>query len=552
MARCNFDMIGRTVARAALALAAAAAAACAPAAPTAGDPTPVATRAEADDDVTRWTRLLEEIELMRLQRALNDEHRPETTLIRGADVIDVRAGIVRADIDVVVEDGVVAAIGPALPAPASARVIDADGLFLIPGLADMHVHGLESTSQPLLNIAHGVTTVREMAGFGWLLQRRDQAAAGDLFAPSMIVAGPILNAYNMSWYAEAVDTPEAARAAVRAHAAAGYDAIKVHNNMPPEALDAIFDEARVRGLDVVGHIPHDVTVARAVTLGYRTAEHFKGYLDDRTLTITDEDWRAATRGSQMWNTPTLQAHRAHLRGAAAETALADPDAALMSPLDLDMWRAEGAQEIDDTTRIRLAARDKAETILKTLRPDGPRLLAGTDSGGGFPFMIYGRILIQEVQDFEALGLSPAAALRTATVAAAEAARRDGAFGEVVEGARADLVLLRANPLESADALLEVETVCLRGACLDRAALDDLLARLAAVHAGTQARLESETIYGRDVDGWLSAAAELRADGAVFRDNQLMLADHLLRNLDRPDDAARVTGWLTDPDWWAGR
>ncbi len=513
----------------------------------------VIARAHDAEAFAAWARLLEEIEIAELQGELGARHQPQATLITRAALVDVRAGDARPETDILLINGEIAAIGRAghLAAPEDARVIDASGLFAIPGLTDMHVHGLTSSAQHLLNVAHGVTMVRDMAGYPWLLRQRDQAAAGELFAPSMFVTGPILNSFGMSWYAQVVETEADARAAVTAHAEAGYDAIKVHNRMPDEVLAAVFDEARAHGLDVVGHIPHESSVAEAVALGFRTAEHFKGYIDDSTLQPSDEDWRSASRGAAMWNTPTIYATNAHLYGEEAQAALNAPEASLISPLDLADWRAQAEGQATPILELRRAARGHMEDIFRVLHEDGAPMLAGTDSGGGYPFMVYGRALIEEIMTFERLGMSPAEALRTATIESAAAMRATGDFGELRLGARADLVLLREDPLAASQALLSIETVCLRGACLDRTAIDEMISDLQAIYAHTAARLDADEIAGADVATGLEHARALIAAGYVFRDHQLLSAADALERLEMESEADELRGWMTNPDFAFG-
>jgi len=101
------------------------------------------------------------------------------------------------------------------------RDVDGTGKFLIPGLVDMHVHTLTSSGDYLLDLVNGVTSVREMGGFAWLLSLREQVRQSHLLAPNLYVAGTILNGFEMEWYAEVVKDPEQARALVRQQHAAG-------------------------------------------------------------------------------------------------------------------------------------------------------------------------------------------------------------------------------------------------------------------------------------------------------------------------------------------
>ena len=101
------------------------------------------------------------------------------------------------------------AIGPngRTPIPAKARRIDGHARVLMPGLVDMHVHNFASWSQLLLNLSEGVTTVRDMNGFPWLLALRQQTRANRIMGPNDYVAGKVLNFYPNDWYFRVVKTP---------------------------------------------------------------------------------------------------------------------------------------------------------------------------------------------------------------------------------------------------------------------------------------------------------------------------------------------------------
>ena len=247
---------------------------------------------------------------------------------------------IEPNVTVIVNDGLIVAVGPSAstPVPSDAKRIDGKGRYLLPGLTDMHVHNLVSNSQPLLNLAMGVTSVRDMSGFNWMLAMRARINNGILLAPTMYITGHILNEMPMEFYATVVGTPDAARQVVRDQAAAGYDFIKVHNVMSPEVFVAVHEEAANQGLDVVGHVPHGMTVADAVASGLRTFEHFKGYILDSSLSLSDEDYVAATDGKKIWNTPTFHTYRAQLRGDEARTMVLESDEVVyVSPSDRLDW-----------------------------------------------------------------------------------------------------------------------------------------------------------------------------------------------------------------------
>jgi hypothetical protein len=350
-----------------------------------------------------------------------------------------------------------------------------------------------------------------MNGSPSLLRQRSQARANELLIPNLYVAGQILASRPMSWYAHVVTSPADARAVVRAQHAAGYDFIKVHNIVQPDVYDAICAEARAVGLDVVGHIPHDITVARAIACGQRTFEHFKGYIRDQTLTLTDEDFVAATRPATVWNTPTFYNYRTHVRGDEARRLLALPEMRFIAPRVKQRWRAL-ADEPPREVQQRVLPLSKQ--IFAALRPIGARFLAGTDSGGGYPFHVPGFSLHEELRIFRELGLSPTEVLRMATNEAAVAMRRERELGGYWPGLRADFVLLRSNPTASVDALAEIEGVMVRGIWLSRATLDGILDELARIIGRSHPRTRAE------LDAALATLEQLRAQGHVLREHFL--------------------------------
>jgi len=160
------------------------------------------------------------------------------------------------DHTLVVRTGRIAALGPSaavLPPPDATR-IDATGWHLLPGLADMHVHlsplgvgegpgfapdeatALQRSAQLLkVYLLHGVTTVRNMAGTPWHLRLRQAVRDGRIAGPRIYTTGPILETRftfaGLADFGQLVRTPEEARAAVTAQHRAGYDAIKVYNDI---------------------------------------------------------------------------------------------------------------------------------------------------------------------------------------------------------------------------------------------------------------------------------------------------------------------------------
>src|SRR5678816_3128278 len=144
-------------------------------------------------------------------------HTQASLVLTHASIIDVAGAPPRRDTTVVITGDRISAIGDTanISAPADARVVDATGKFLIPGLWDMHVHWYARDTLTLF-IANGVTGVRQMFGNSDLLRWRDQIAKGSLLGPRMVVASPIIDGPQPIWpNSIAVRNEDEGRKAVR-------------------------------------------------------------------------------------------------------------------------------------------------------------------------------------------------------------------------------------------------------------------------------------------------------------------------------------------------
>ena len=183
-----------------------------------------------------------------------------------------------ADQTVLVSGGSIIGVGHRddVPVPETFTAIDGTGKYLMPGLADMHVH-LEYFDDPGvldLFLANGVTTVRNMDGRPYILEWRDRIARGEWRGPTIHTAGPILDGDpplrddNL-----AIGTADDAGRAVGDQASAGYDFLKVYTNLSAEGYAAVLEAAEARGLPVAGHVPRGVDVEEFLVSGIRSIEH---------------------------------------------------------------------------------------------------------------------------------------------------------------------------------------------------------------------------------------------------------------------------------------
>lgn len=450
-------------------------------------------------------------------------------LFTNVRLVDPVAGRASGPASVLVRDGRILSVGPKIAKPRRAFVVDGRGRFLAPGLVDSHFH-TNSTAAPLLNLAYGVTSVREMDGFPWMLHWRANVHSRRMLAPYPYVAGQIINAFDMGGYAIVPKSIQDARSIVRGQAACGFEAIKVHNAVPLPAFDAIAAEAKAVGLPLVGHVPHDIPVRHAAEAGMRTMEHLKGWLNDRTLEIGDRDYEVARDFPQLWVTPTLYATQDSLHGAEAAAFLRSPEASLISASRRARWQDQVNAPADRLSMLRDAQRAKMLSIVKELHKRGARFLAGTDADG-YPFTVAGFGLTAEMRLMMSAGLTAPEVLRAATSEPAVAFGHPAEFGRIKPGMRADLVLLPRNPLADPLIYRENQGVMANGRWLSRAALDSALANLRRLF-----KTPVEPMAARALSNYVTDRA---SGGYVFDAASLANAATALRKARAPGPAARI-------------
>lgn len=348
---------------------------------------------------------------------------------------------------VVVRGGRIETVGAEKP-PEGATVIDGRGRFLMPGLADLHVHAWYE-EELLLFLANGVTTVRNLWGKPMHLRWRGEIERGERLGPAFLTTGDITDGRPPVWQGSTgVGTAEEARAVVAAQHADGFREVKIYDRLSLEAYEALLEEARRLDMRVTGHVPTAVGIDRA--LGRQDCiEHLDGYFHlfwrwDETL-AKDLARRTAVAGT--WNCPTLIVYERVVAPDEAEKLRARPEMRYVPPRLFATWdpkrdfrfkdmRAEDFRGLPARNRRRRA-------LVKLLHDAGAPLVLGTDAGN--PFVVAGWSAHDELALLVTAGLTPFEALSTATRNAAEYLGDDA--GTVAVGKRADLLLLEGNPLE---------------------------------------------------------------------------------------------------------
>jgi imidazolonepropionase-like amidohydrolase len=430
-------------------------------------------------------------------------------VIRHVSVIDATGAPPQPEMTVVIEGRRITRIGKSarVRVPKNARVIEARGKFLIPGLWDMHVHEIfgdwipaEEHVTPLLFVANGVTGVRDMGGDLAPLQLwRLRIAAGQMIGPRIILAGPMLDGPVPQFPSSApVRDAAEARRIVRELKSQGVDFIKIQSLISREGYFAAAAEAKARKIPFAGHVPDKVRAAEASAAGQKSIEHLTGVFEGAST--AEDELMSQPRGpgrrryldtfseeraqsllalfakNRTWQTPTLFWERGEWL---IEQTNSGPDPlAKYAPA---AWRERTwplfTREISagwstDPLADRQAFVQAELKMVAAMHRAGVPLLAGTDTAAGV--RVYpGFSLHDELGMLVQAGLTPLEALQAATRNAGEFLQLADS-GTIEAGKRADLVLLDANPLEEIGNTRKIRGVVLAGRYFSRADLDGLL------------------------------------------------------------------------------
>jgi imidazolonepropionase-like amidohydrolase len=433
---------------------------------------------------------------------------PPALWIHDVAVLDVATGARTPDRDVLVRGDRIEAITPTgtQRAPEDANLVDGTGATLLPGLVDAHAHVYSDPSPPwqlelpdpdwvLRSYLYcGVTTVFDAAdASGDAFERRERVAAGLLLGPRILTAGPAITAEGghpvalvravapwwLGWYvaprtAVQVTGPEQAREAADEVARAGADLVKVIvDHLPQEAprldgaeIRAAVEAAHARGVRVVAHIGRLEDALDAARAGVDAWVHgiYRERLSDEAIAelasfgipmvptlavfdsyaqVLDGRPRAATALEREIGTPGTLAALEHVPQDAAALSIFRPF--------LEEMRRERGSNPDNVRRLHAA---------------GVTILAGSDPQNGvFP----GAAMHRELALLVAAGLTPAEAIRAATLAPARFLTQDAEpeYGEVKVGRRADLLLVDGDPTADVGVLSKIRAVILRGVELKR-------------------------------------------------------------------------------------
>jgi hypothetical protein len=408
---------------------------------------------------------------------------------------------------VLVRDDRITEVGPyeEVSVPSGAQIIEGDGRYLMPGLAEMHGH-IPGPDNPdyaegvlFLYVSNGVTLVRNMAGHPYHLELREQIENGELMGPTVFAASPWMSP-------QQAPTPEDADRLVREHHEAGYDLMKM-GSISLEAYQQMAETAHEVGIPFAGHIPEEVGLVNALEARQASIDHYDRYVE--FLVPEDVDW--GDRGSGFfgsgvidlidtdrieeavertieagtWNVPTLSLVEHLADPTPPEEMIQWPEMQYMPQDVLDGWvnSKHNFQDRDDfqpDAAQRLV--EVRQMLTRALYHGGAPIALGSDAPQFFN--VPGFSIHHEMRMMVDAGLTPYEVLVTGTRNPAVYFETPDEFGTVEANRRADLILLDANPLEDIGNVQQRVGVMVRGEWMPEEEIQQRLQHISEIIGST--------------------------------------------------------------------
>jgi hypothetical protein len=389
--------------------------------------------------------------------------------IINGDVFDSDRGVMRPRTTVLIRGDRIVAVGPSdsFAVPAGAKVIDAAGKTVMPGMWDVHNH-FQVASQLTLGVAqlaNGITTVRDVAAdMDVAVSLRDRASAGKLAIPRSVLGGFLEGPGRWAGPSEAIVSTEAeARAWIARYDSAGYKQIKLYNLIQQDLVPAIADETHKRGMRLSGHVPRGLSTPAAVRLGFDEINHAA--------------FLFSTFYPESLYIPVMRAYSAVSQIVAPNVDVDGPEMTAM----IQLLKEKGTV-IDGTWNLWLSAPNAVSTavgipnapnvdaaqkadanyikLLKRLFDAGVTIIPGTD---GSSYNV-------ELELYERAGIPAPEVLRIATIVPARVMGDDKDYGSIAVGKVADIAIVDGKPAERISDLRRVERVLRAGRLYESSAL----------------------------------------------------------------------------------
>ncbi|MDY8137322.1 amidohydrolase family protein [Aquimarina sp. 2201CG5-10] len=428
---------------------------------------------------------------------------PTAILISNVNIIDINNGSIAQKQQIIIDSGKIKNISASIEnIDKYTTVINGDGKYVIPGLAEMHAHIPQPTTSQerieevlFLYLSNGITTIRGMLGHPSHLELREKAIKDEILSPRIFTSSPSLNG-------NSVKTKEEAISKVTAYQKEGYDFLKIHPGIKKEVFDQVVSTANEVDISFSGHVPVDVGIRHALQSKYASIDHIDGFLEGLVpesenvnpqdngffgynftplvdITKIDELVQLS-KNNKVWIVPTQSLYQRWFAPISAEELLKDPEMKYMPASTLKNWKQRKGQYTEANPNFNKEQwqqfNDIRQKLLKKLQDNGHGILLGSDAPQ--LFNVPGFSIHHEIQGMLQAGMTPLQILQSGTTNPSVFFDKQDTFGYIKEGLDADLVILNANPIEDIKSLQQISGVMVRGTWLSKDMIDRKLEEIA--------------------------------------------------------------------------
>ncbi len=443
-------------------------------------------------------------------------------IIKNINLVDMKSDKIIKGHSVLIKKDEIIAVRPSdtFKVLENTKVINGQGAYLMPGLCDMHIHTNKDWENwpvsPLrMYLANGVTTIRCLGPEGgdqkYALRWREKITKGQLIGPAIYACGPI-------FYGPVIE-PETR---VQKQMDAGFDFIKLYSFLSKKEFHKIMTKAKKDDVYTIGHIPFQVGLDGVASEGMDEIAHIEElawefFYFDKQRRIEGRKWLSyvikmvyrqyeasfsnldiGALEQKLEKSLLSVAEKVQVSGFPVDTTLFiddiiveklfEPEKFISKPMNrylpedyIHAFKQKKEKHqfmFKGIENFSLFKHNLDRLILKYLKNQKVVLVLGTDSGTGGMGIPPGYSTHEELRILTENGYSPFEAIKTGTVNAAvvvEKMNGKGNFGTIEKGKRADLILIKENPLEDVANIKKILGVMASGRWYDKKMLKRLLA-----------------------------------------------------------------------------